>query len=395
MHDCLLCGQYEGNLQSEEKWNFVAVTATIWAIDGHEDKMSKQISFYNDYNIIKVNMDFNKELEGYVANKDTCEEEYQRYKKIIEKSHNPLDVNCASRICKRMEKILPKTRDGTLVNEYRRKVSSYLVKYNELCGTSRVFGMDNCRSIPERVATIIGFLKVASEFVNIEWSCSYNMSDVCPRCYKSLKKQSPLMICTNCSFSRNIVKVPNVHVEDGKIKPRSTYKAPKNFRKEYMHVCGTINGVKDDEESDIRSYLYRAGISEANATREDIRTAIHACNYNNYNDTSYLYSLITKNPLPDIMEHIEVCTERFEKYFEVFHSIDKEGNNITNIHFLIKLFLWQEEVPYEDDWFRSLSPHTEGRHKRNAKRCLEILKQQDPDRNWDWPSEWDTAGEQI
>lgn len=155
-----------------------------------------------------------------------------------------------------------------------------------------------------------------------------------------------------------------------------------------MHLCGLQDDMGPEEEADIASYLYRSGIKDP--TRDDIRDAIKATGYNNYRDTNLIYSRVTRTPLPPIDIHIDICLGRFLEYNRVFQSLEtKEGTNITNLHFLIKLFLWQENIPHDDTWFRTLSPTTETKHRRNVKRVCTILQKEDPSRKWLWPSSWD------
>lgn len=348
------------------------------------------LSFHDDLNIHYIYSEVLDVLKTYIAQKDPYEKECRRLKKIIDKSHNPADRARATIILKEMEKLLPFIRDGTLANIYSRRVSSFLSEYSNLCGSSRVFGMDKCTNIPKRVGIILSFLELTKEYSKISWTCSYNMEKICPKCYSSMRKCGPIMTCDTCGYSHKIEKTLNVLVDGNKIKTESTYDASKNFRKEFSHVCGILHDKKDGEKEDIDSYLYRAGFK--NPTRDNIRDGIRACGYNNYHDTNLLFHEITGEPLPNIYQYMDICGARFEQYFKVFQSLDdKEGHNITNLHFLIKLFLWQEGVHYEDCWFRSLSDQTEAKHKRNAKKVCNILKTQDTERKWEYPSDWDDA----
>lgn len=327
-------------------------------------------------------------LKSYVERKDAYEKECMRLKKISEKSHNPADRARATITLREMQRLLPSIKNGTLPDLYSKRVSPFLVEYSKLCGSSRVFGMDKCTNIPKRVGIILSFLDATKEFTKITWTCTYNMEKICPKCYSSMRKCSTVMMCDMCGYSHKIEKTLNVMLDGDRIKMESTYDACKNFRKEYSHVCGIINDLKDGEKEDVESYLYRAGFK--NPTRENIHDGIRACGYNNYHDINLLYHKITGGPLPNIYPYIDVCCSRFEQYFRTFKSLDnKEGTNITNLHFLIKLFLWQEGVPYENSWFRSLSDNTEEKHRRNAKKVCNILKTLDPERKWEYPSEWD------
>jgi len=346
----------------------------------------RSITIYDDYNIVKLYSDVITELDGYMKNKDNYRKEYERYKKIASQSHNPIDVDKATSIHIKMGRLLPMIEDGSIIQVCKDKLLKHIQAYKVLNGSNRMFGMDKCPCIPKRVGIIIQFMKDIADFTDITWTCSYDLSKYCPVCYGPLKKQSTMMICS-CGHTHTVVKVPNISLEDGKICSKSTYKAPKNFRKEYMHLCGTLSSIIEGEESDIRSYLYRARIH--NPTRQNIRDAMKECGYKNYNDVPMLSFKIADLPLPPILEHIDICTERFELYFVVFKVAKCDGQNISNIHFLIRLFLWQEGIPYEDDWFRELSSVTEKKHRSNAKKICTVLKEQEPDMNWNYPPEWD------
>jgi hypothetical protein len=193
----------------------------------------------------------------------------------------------------KFNKFLPLIDSGELIEQYKRRVSIYLIEYSKLVSSNRMFGMDTCANIPKRVGIILQFLRLSCEYVEISWECSFNMEKFCPMCYSTLKKYSTILVCEgeNCSFSCKKVKVPTVKIENGRLKSESTYKASKNYKKELMHLCGLVHSCKDDEINDIRSYLYKAGIHDP--THAHIRMAIHACGYNNYNDTNYIYSEIT------------------------------------------------------------------------------------------------------
>jgi hypothetical protein len=185
------------------------------------------------------------------------------------------------------------------------------------------------------------------------------------------------------------MKIPNIQMDDGKVRTKSTYKAPKNFKKEYLHLCGVLSSVTDDQESDIRSYLYRAHINPI--THDDIHAAMKECGYTNYNNIPLLAHRIADLPLPPLLEHLDKALDRFELYFEVFKASDCEGKNISNLHFLIRLFLWQDGIEYDDNWFRKLSSATEKKHQSNAKKVCLVLQVREPSKNWQWPSEWDTS----
>jgi len=346
------------------------------------------IIFHDDLNIHHIYSEVIDALKLYIAQKDAYEKEYRRLRKISVMSHNPADRARATTIMREMEKLLPRVRDGTLPDSYMKEASIHLLEYSKLCGFSRVFGMDKCTNVPKRVGIILSFLETTKEYSKITWECSYNMEKICPKCYATMRKCGPIMICDSCGYSHKIERMLGVLLDGSRIKTESTYDASKNFRKEYMHVCGVIHDMKDGEKEDIESYIYRAGFK--NPSRENIRDGIRTCGYNNYHDTNYIYHQITEEPLPNIYPYLDVCTIRFDQYFKAFHALeDREGQNITNIHFLIKLHLWQEGIPYEECWFRSLSEQTETKHRRNAKKVCNVLKGLDNERKWEYPPAWD------
>lgn len=346
------------------------------------------LSFYNDLNIHYIYQEIIDLLNGYIMNKIDYENECKRLRHIIHHTHNPSDKLKASTLLRDREHLLPMIKNDTLIQSYRDKAYPYICEYITLCGTSRVFGMDKCNNIPKRVGIIYLFLQVSRQFIDIVWECTYDMSMICPCCYYRMRKFGPIMVCDNCKHSHPITKTLSVYLDINDIKVESTYDAPKNFKKEYMHLCGIINDMRDCELEDICSYLYRAAFK--NPTRENIRDGIKACGYSNYHDINYIYSEVTREPLPSILEYLDICTVRFEKYFKIFHSVsDKEGKNVTGIHFLIKLFLWQENIPYNDEWFRSLSIPTEMKHRKNALKVCKLLSIQDKNTNWNTPISWE------
>lgn len=344
------------------------------------------LTFHDDLNIASVSSDIQAMLEDCINSRDQYEKYCKYYKIIAMKSHNPSDRLLAAEKYAKLMRIYPMIKSGTLVTEYKKRTGPYLEQYAGIAGTSRVFGMDSCSNVPKRVGIILNFLSAASNFIELTWTCTYNMEKVCPLCYRTMRKCPPLLLC-DCGYSHVIVVTSKVRIEDGKIRSPSSYKAEKNFLKEFKHVCGLLHSCQPGEKEDIESHLYRSGIHEP--TRDNIRASMHACGYNNYNDTNYIYSSITKTPLPPLDRYVDVCISRFKSYYNVFQSIEKEGKNITNIHILIQLFLWQEDIPYEKDWFRKLSPATEAKHIRNIRKVCEILSEQEPDGNWKYPPEWD------
>lgn len=336
-----------------------------------------------------VYTDIVNELQRLMAQRDAREKEYQRMKRISECSHDPSDKALATEKYREMEKTLHLIRDGTLLSNYVKTVLPLVQEYRRIAGSSRVFGMDTCTNIPKRVYIIIEFLRTSAQYVELTWDCSYNLSRICPKCHSVMKKCSPVMLCALCGYSCTIVKVPTLKIDGGHVRSESTYKASKNYKKEFLHICGSINNMRPKQKENVESYLYRAGIHTP--THDDIRGAMTACGYNNYNDTNYLHHLITLEPLPTLDKHTDVFVSRFEEYFDVFESLrDREGRNITNIHFLTKLFAIQENIPYRNEWFRTLSDNTESKHKRNARKVCNILKMKDPTRNWNYPKDWDS-----
>lgn len=346
--------------------------------------MVREYKFHDDININRIYGDVVKILESMLDNRDHIEKEYKRYKIISEKSHNVRDRDKAASILAKFEPYIVSLLDGTIVDTYRSKVAHLINEYNRLAPRTRVFGMDDCANIPRRVATIRRFFEITSTYVDIKWECTYSMSRICSNCYSHMKKVGPIMRCSSCGHTQMMSNMGD-GVEHSK--GESTYKPRKNYEKEYRHVCGLSNGSSNDQKIDIESYLYRSGIHEP--TRNDVRNAIKACGYSNYNDTNWLYSQITGNPLPPIDSYIDITGDRFELYYRAFSTASKDGKNITNIHFLIRLFLWQENVPYEDEWFSSLSERTLAKHRRNAILVCNILKDEYPDMRWDYPPEWD------
>ncbi len=346
------------------------------------------ITFHDDLDIIALYGNVVNLLGEWVKDRDRWAKEYERYMKIASCTHNPSDELEAKQRAKKILKRLNMIDSTDLVQTYRDTTASILQEYMELSGGSRVFGIDPCIDVPKRIGVILKFLDVTKSYVNIQWICTYDMSRICPLCFGPTRKCSPIMICERCGHSRSIPLTLDLHIDHGHSASDSTYDSSKNFRKEYMHLCGLQDDMGPDEEVDIASYLYRAGIKDP--TRDDIRDAIRATGYNNYRDTNLIYSRITKAPLPSIIIHIDTCARRFQEYNRVFQDLEvKEGTNITNLHFLIKLFLWQENIPYESSWFRTLSSNTEAKHRRNVKRVCSILQKQDPEHRWLWPSSWE------
>lgn len=351
------------------------------------EQTKSTITFHDDLDILSINDTVLKILEGWIKGKDRLEKEHALYSRIAANTHNPIDELEAKQRIKKISNRIALINSGTLLSGYQDSISPILKEYMNISGGSRVFGIDHCIDIPKRIGLIIRFLGIVGKYLDIRWSCTYDISRICPRCYGSMRKCSTIMTCERCNYSRVVPPSLELYVDLGKSRSNSTYDARKNFRKEYMHLCGLQNDMYPGEIDDITSYLYRAGIKDP--YRDDIRDAIKATGYNNYRDTNLIYSMITNTPLPAIESHIDICTDRFQEYNEVFQNLEvREGTNITNLHFLIKLFLWQENVPYDDSWFRALSPATEAKHRRNVKRVVSIFQKQNSTRKWPLPPSW-------
>lgn len=346
------------------------------------------IKFHDDLNLYQVYQDVLSLINDYKAQKDSISIEYKRLAIIAKMSHNPADRTRATILLKEKGGILSIIEDDALITKYMKRVSPLITEYQNLCGISKVFGMDTCTNIPKRVSIIVSFLEISKEYVPLSWTSTYRLDKICPKCYTVMNKKGNIIVCSKCSYSYVVIRAIGSNMDGTYMRLESTYIASKNFRKEYMHVCGIISNIKDMEQSDIESYIYRANIQHP--VRENIRDGIRICGYKNYRDTNKLYSLITNEPLPPIIGYIDICVLRFEQYWNVFQPLEyKIGENITNIHFLIRLFLWQEKVEYRNDWFRSLTVQTENKHKKNAKRICIILQGIDCERNWAYPPEWD------
>lgn len=344
------------------------------------------VQFHSDLPIHTVYKKVVDKLEKIVENRQVYIDEYNRCRKIAECSHNPEDRQAAHSKYLKMEKIIKDVEDGTLVDNFKEKSIPIVKEYLDNQGNGYVFGSDNKVNIPKRVSIIITFMNLINDFIHMEWECTFNMEDVCPRCFSFTEKRSNVMVCPKCKFiyasdpTKPQSSDPEDHVKE------STYKSVKNYKREFFHLCGLQNSCEPGEVDGIASYLYRSGIKKP--TRADIRLAIPGCGYKNYNDTNYIYSEITKESLPPISEYMPACTDRFEKYYMEFDKRHPE-DNVTNLHFLTKLFLFQEKVHTEDDWFRKLSSKTEARHRKNAIGILAILRERYPNDNWVYPPEWD------
>lgn len=343
------------------------------------------IQFHDDYPVYSLYKRVLAKLEALVLDKDRYISEYHRYKTISTCSHNPEDRQAAYLEYLKMEKIVKMLEEDTLISNFKMKVLPIVKNYEDNRGSGYVFGMNNKVNVPKRVATIIAFMEAINQFARVQWNCTFNMNDVCPKCFSYTEMRGNVMFCIKCKCSFSVDPSEGKSADPDDLVKESTYKSSKNYKKEFMHLCGLQHSCEVDQVENIRSYLYRSDCK--NPTRSDIRLAIPRCGYKNYNDTNYIYSAITKEDLPPISDYIVPCTERFEKYYEEFDRTHTEGN-ITNLHFLTKLFLFQEKVPTQDDWFRQLSEKTELRHKRNATRIVTILNEKYPNDNWVVPPEW-------
>lgn len=338
------------------------------------------ISFHDDHNIVHLYNEVLKNLQQFLDKKESYISTYETYKILMQNATSPEDRMRAAILVKEASFLIPMIMDDTLVERYKNRVGPTLQEYLKLCTGTRMFGVDQCVDIPRRVGIISRFLHLTRGYFRITWECNFNMDMICPRCFAQINRYGHLFRCSRCSFSQVRDTHYGHHTTDAAAKVDGSYDATKNFRKEYSHVCGTMNDVKMGQVDQLRSYLTRACIKVP--TRAHIRDGFKSCGYTNYHDINTVYTEISGEPLPDISMHINACADMFQQYSNVFHTLDsKEGSNITNIHFLIKLFLWRLGVPYQDDWFRPLSRETEEKHKRNAQKVCTILQ-------WNVPPEW-------
>lgn len=351
-----------------------------------------QYKFHDDLNIHKIHLDVIETLESMLKEKDEIKCTYDRYKIIADKSHNVNDRDQAVAIIKKYDTYIGSLVNGTIVEEYKSRVSGLLHEYDILSPKTRVFGMDKCINIPKRVTIITRYMHVLESYIDVEWECSYNMSRICTACFKHTKKVGSIMQCRSCGHTQ--IATPTIDGSAGANQQKeSTYKPRKNYDKEYRHVCGLIHNSSSDQVADIESYLYRSGIHEP--TREDVRRAISPCGYDNYNDTNWIYAQVTSKELPPISEYTDITGDRFEMYYRTFKNASVEGRNVTNIHFLIRLFLWQEGIEFEEEWFSSLSERTLAKHRRNAQIICSILQEEHPDMNWRYPTSGEISNESV
>lgn len=347
-----------------------------------------QFSFHDDLNIISIYNDVINLLQQDITNIDKLELDMKIMKTIISRSENPSDVLAAEEKLSLLSTKIRSIHDGTYIKVFKDAVNKYILEYINITPSVYIFGIDTCKSIPRRVYLINQFLEIVSGFVHIEWRCTYSIYKICTNCYELMAKCGSIMKCSKCGHSYSIMESHHIYIEDGVLYKPTTYYAPKNFRKVYSTICGRTHSVKDNEIADIDTYLYRSAIYEP--TRDDVRMAISACGYTNYNDTNYIYSELTNSPLPPLEQYIDIFTDRYTKYYNIFKTIDVIGHNTTNINFLTKLFLWQEDVKYDISWFRTLADATEEKHRSNAKKICKVLQLNDI-LNWRYPPEWDIS----
>ena len=343
-----------------------------------------EISFYDDLNLDRLHTQVLSIVSSTVSNRRQIEETLAVYKVIATRSLNPQDVYMAREKIYQLERQL----DTVVLTDFNMSTSPIMSEYNSISGRSTIFGIDKCACIPQRVHIIQRYLHTISRYIDIRWSCTYDLSMVCEHCFNRMKKYGPILECPHCGNCFTVSSVKGLIYEDGDIKKPTTYKSSKNFRKEYLHICGIMTNASADEIIDIDYYLYTLNIYDI--TRDDIRMAIPACNYSNYNDTNYIFSAITKQPLPPLYQYLELCTEKFNYYHDIFKSIitDLDGTNVTNLSMLIRLFLWQEGKQYDKSWFKSLSDSTTLKRGKDAEKVCSILQRKFPNMNWKCPSNW-------
>lgn len=346
--------------------------------------MGKPIEFYDSYPIHTLYQRILSRLQTIEKDSDIYIEEYNRISIIAERSTNPQDKADARDTIARRSRIIDFVKNKTLVNTYIEIVADYVNSH--LISSSKVvtFGSETQDEISDRVINIIKFFKESSKFVNLEWKCSFSLNAFCSNCLiKFQDSNTGTRMCPICyTTADNMNYSPNGIRND--VTKESTYKAAKNFRKEFQRLCGAMPCVKVGQEDDIRNYLYRAN-TKGDITREDIRNAISQCGYKNYSSINYLFSKITGSPLPPIDKYLTTFNSRFEKYYGVFKSLYPVGVNVTNIHHLIKLFLKLEGIPYDDEWFRTLSTGTKDKHEMNIQKVLTKLQEEDKEHNWVLP----------
>lgn len=329
------------------------------------------INIYHEYMLNAIKDELDSDISQQI----------QIYNTIIYKSNNSNDIRYAR---KRLKEL--KSRSISRKEQYINDIEPILYEYNNITRKSKLFGVDLCDNIYKRIYIIKKYFNVCKQYIKLSYLCTYNTVNICIKCFIPMKRYNNIYECT-CGYISNIDKCNfGINIRDGKVMRESTYKSDKNFKKEVISICGLSSKVTPKERYDIDVYLYHNNIYFP--TRNDIRNAISACGYKNYNDVNDLYYILCKEPLPNITEYIETICNRFKKYSDVFHKISHVGINITNLHFLMKLFLWQEKVTYNKEWVKSLTSITIDKHSKNAHIICKKLQLEYPNEFWGTPLNW-------
>lgn len=287
----------------------------------------------------------------------------------------------------KLQNTLILAREKGLVSTYRSLTDDVINHYKLINYDNTIFGVERCKDIHRRVGIIINFLIITNDFIPIRWETMYNVSSICRVCMGKCKVYKTFVRCRECGFIDEY-HTSNVKIKDSKFETESTYNAPKNFRKEISFISGVLVKHTNINEvvKTIRNHLHRSMVFDIK--RNDIRYALKACHYNNYSDVNYMYHAITRKGLPKLYIYSDRLVERFTKYYQVFSSMDdKEGSNVNN-NFLLRLFMQQEGLEYEDDWFKSVSDSTRNKHIRNAVKVCKHLA--DDPMGWPYDPSWDT-----
>lgn len=268
--------------------------------------------------------------------------------------------------------------EKTLVSMYSSIVNPIVEEYKRLNATNTVFGVEKCPNIHRRVGLIVSFLLITDNFLPIRWNTTYNISTICRECLGKCKVYKTYVKCRECGMV-DVYNGINSKSKCTKYINESTYDAPKNFRKEISYIAGL--SIKSPHINDdmrvIKEYLRRS--MKFDITRDDIRYAMAANKLSNYCDINYIYHKITGKPLPNLGKHIDTLVEKFRRYYEIFNILpNKEGYNVSN-NFLLELFLYQESIPYEKDWFKPVQDVTRKKHINNSKLVCKHLG----DKLWD------------
>ena len=341
--------------------------------------------FDNNINIINIYRLILVEL----GKKDT--DEYLRQYALLESSVLLLSgvdrIECQKQmsLMGHNAKIMRKT---SIVKHYQEIISPTLKSYIDVNNGSFMFGIDKCTNITKRIGIILKFFMITNKYVNLTYKTSFNIRSVCMKCFDKNIVHKTHTVCEKCGYVCKDESIISLIIENGRIKSKNTYDANKNFRKEIQYVCGAINKVQDGQIEIVENFLIE---SRLEITRQMVRGAIKSCGYDNYCDTNYIYSHIKEDIslLPNLMPHMEKLSVRFDKYYDILYEIpDREGENVTNIHFLIQLFLYQENIEYDKSWFKILSGPTISKHIRNAIKVCRKLSQVDKSTNWSIPTDW-------